>query len=57
MFVGSRKKKIGRSDKHSPNRIFDPRTPYMKNIELTAKSKMAAWGPKIADGIWKGVQP
>merc|ERR1711884_813426 len=39
------------------NKFFDPSTPSLRNIESPAKSKMAARGHKMADGIWKGVQP
>ena len=36
------------------NMFIDLSTPSMKNIEPPAKSKMAARGHKMADGVWKG---
>ena len=33
------------------------RSPPATNAAPPAKSKMAAWGPKMAEGVWKGAYP
>ena len=48
---------IGHFEPLSLNKIFDPSTPSMRNIEHLQNPKWPPGGPKMADGVWKGVQP
>ena len=50
-------KVIGRSEQLLQNMFFNPSTPSRKNLELQAKSIMAARSPKMANGACKGSNP